>query len=563
LSHEWAHPFGAEGAETVLSMFRPQRYAWTLLCEPNPTGRALLVPARWSIAPLVLADQFAEVVVWESEPRRAGVLGRFFKRLGVPVNVVSAPLDTLLDHNGRYRLVVLEDSYAQLSRTHGSGVARSVSRLLEPGGQCLVVTGNRWGWDNIKRALTFPKRARALADVGGLPSLGGLRRALRDASLAAQRVYGLYPDHRDTEEMLGWNRSLPLHRNRGAARILDRLGLVKWVHHGLAVVAGHDTAGSSFIDGLLRHLRESLALNATPEISDCRFQEIGALLAFVRLPGNREGVLRVALSKLAQVRMERAGDILEALRTRAPELYALAPPQLAAGVFHGRTYTLEAKLPGVTAASLMVNPQATRRILESTLELLASLNQVERRSHHVDQGFVERRLGPWFATMQRYVGGCSDRLEKIYGHLTHAFRGLDLPLVWAHGDLNVDNMLLDPRDLTLTGVIDWDHGTREGLPLHDLLHFLLSVRRLSGDRPIGDVVVSAMEGRLFEPHERAALTRHGTMLGIPESLRTPLLITYWAQHVGEQLDEAAGQLTESWIDNNFRIPLERIGGLVG
>ena len=253
------------------------------------------------------------------------MLARFFKRLGVSVNVVTVPLDTLLDHNGRYRLVVLEDSYAQLSRTHGRRVARSVSRLLEPGGQCLVVTGNRWGWDHVKRAFTFSKRVRAVADVADLPSLGGLQRALRDASLAAQRVYGLYPDHRGTEEILGWNRSLPLHRNRGAARLLDRLGLVKWMHHGLAVVAGQDTVGSSFIDGLLRRLRESLALHTTPEIRDCRFREIGALLAFVRLPGNREGVLRVALSKLAQVRMERAGDFLNALRTRAPELYALAP----------------------------------------------------------------------------------------------------------------------------------------------------------------------------------------------------------------------------------------------
>jgi hypothetical protein len=514
------------------------------------------------MAPLVLADQFAELVLWEPEPRRAAVLARVFERLGAPVTLIAAPLEELLAHQGRYRLVVLEDSYARLSRMAGGDVARAVARLVEPGGQCLVVTGNRWGWSNVKRACMFPKGGQASPDVGRLPSLGGLQRALRRASLNVQRVYCLYPDHRETEEMFGWNGSLPSHLNHGPARILDRLGLVKRTHNGLAVVAGHETIGGGFLDRLLEHVRERLALGATPEIGECRVQAIGTVLAFLRLPGGSQGVLRVALSTLARGRIERAGRMLDALGRRAPGLGALAPAQLDAGVFHERTYALEAKLPGVTAVRLMGAPEAAARVLEATVDFLAALNRVDRRAYRVDDAFAQQRLRPSFANMRRHFGPCSGRLDRIYDHLLRALRGHDLPLVWAHGDLNVGNVLLDGEGRTIAGIIDWDHGTQEGLPLHDLLHFLLSIRRLREDRRIGEVVVTAMEGRLFGPQERAALTRLAAVLEIPEGLVNPLLITYWAQHVAEQLDDTASQLTPAWIDDNFRTPLRRIAELV-
>jgi SAM-dependent methyltransferase len=162
----------AERREAVLRMFSARGYEWSFLCPADPAKRAFLIPAPWSITPLILAGRFAELVVWEPEPRRAELLRHFYKDLRLPVRVLNGPLDRLADHTERYGVVALEDSFAHFPDRVPEDVIRWAARLLEPDGQCCVVTASRLGRSTFKGdVVSVARRVRQLLrDSHPLPS---------------------------------------------------------------------------------------------------------------------------------------------------------------------------------------------------------------------------------------------------------------------------------------------------------------------------------------------------------------------------------------------------------
>jgi aminoglycoside phosphotransferase (APT) family kinase protein len=126
----------------------------------------------------------------------------------------------------------------------------------------------------------------------------------------------------------------------------------------------------------------------------------------------------------------------------------------------------------------------------------------------------------------------------------------------------VKNVLFEPGEMRLSGVIDWDLSKEFGLPLQDLLHFILSNHRRRHGWCIGQAVVRALEGELFDADERSALERYLQLLGLHETLFAPLLVMYWAQHVACQFEDRAALPTQTWSEENFFEPLRNIRLLI-
>lgn len=550
----------AEKREAVLRMFSTQGFEWSFLCHADPAKRALIIPAAWSVTPLMLSAHFAEIVVWEPEPRRAEFLRQYYGNLGLAVRVINRPLDGLADHAERYSVVALEDSFME----HGDRLPRKIvgwaARLLEPDGQCCVVTANRLGLSRLKSgALTTARRLGQLSrSRHPPPTLDGLRRKLRRASLQVQSTYSFYPNHRQPREILGWSGALPRHMRGPVFGLLDRLGLIARIHNGFIVIAGRQRLAPGLVEQLLIRVGAALGLEAVPAVEGCLVRGLGVLLFFLNLSSQGHGVLRLAVHQAGARRMQNSRRVLTLLAEKAPLIHALAPKQLTSGTLGDALYTLEQKLSGVTAAEILTTTRSDDYVLEGALQFLKALSQVHSEPRQVNAEFVADYVKPVFSILGQHDPQLASEVKDIEAFVVRRTEGHELPLIWVHEDFNTKNVLFQPAEKKLTGVIDWDTSRELGLPLVDLFHFLLSIYRERHGWSIGDVVVRALEDKLFDPYERTILERYCETLGLHEKLRDPLLVMYWAQEVARWLREAGSLLTPTWLERNYYNPLRTI-----
>jgi aminoglycoside phosphotransferase (APT) family kinase protein len=555
---------GAEQREAVLKMFSAQGYEWSFLCPMNREKRALLVPSSWSMTPLLLSDHFAELVVWDPEPRRAELLRNFYTSLDLRVHVIADSLRCLADRSERYSVVALEDSLATSTSGLHDDIVKCIVRLLEPDGQCCVVTANRLGVSRLRSSeLNWGQRLTQLMEYRqSLPTVDGLRRRIRNASLATQRSYFFYPDHREPREILGWNRALPSRFSSGFFRWLDRIGLLARVHDGFMVVAGHEQLAPSFVEQLMICLGEELGLKAVPKVDQCRVQRTGVLLFFTDLADEGTGVLRVPLRQEGVTRIESSRRVMALLAERAPQICSVAPEQLAAGELLDRPYTLERKITGVTAAEIIGKSGTAVHVLEGALQFLCALGKVHTVVRQIDDRFLADHIKPVFSLLRQHHQQLSSDFHEVETALIRNTAGHEIPLIWRHGDFNVNNVLFHPTNIDVAGVVDWEEGRALGLPLQDLLHFILSVHRQRHGWSIGQAVIRALEGRLLDIDEQSAIERYCDKLALSQALFVPLLVMHWAEHACSLSKKAGSLLTQKWLEENLFMPLDKIRCLV-
>ena len=124
---------------------------------------------------------------------------------------------------------------------------------------------------------------------------------------------------------------------------------------------------------------------------------------------------------------------------------------------------------------------------------------------------------------------------------------------WAHGDFWTANLLVAGD--RLTGVLDWDGATADGLPLSDLLHLLAHADRESRRLPHGRRCLERL-WPLARRGDDPALLAYCEATELPPDALEPLAVAYWLERVARDLRtfaDRAGRL--AWIDVNVLRPL--------
>ncbi|MGH7042239.1 MAG: phosphotransferase family protein [Acetobacteraceae bacterium] len=115
--------------------------------------------------------------------------------------------------------------------------------------------------------------------------------------------------------------------------------------------------------------------------------------------------------------------------------------------------------------SLAGRPEAGARLSEVLLETLASIHAVDTGVIGLDdlgrpQGFLSRAVTGW---RKRGLAAMEDGTEPLHrevGAWLERRQRPDGPPALLHNDFKLDNLILDPRDLSAVAVVDWDQGTR-------------------------------------------------------------------------------------------------------
>ncbi len=137
--------------------------------------------------------------------------------------------------------------------------------------------------------------------------------------------------------------------------------------------------------------------------------------------------------------------------------------------------------PGLVIRSTMPpelagRPEVGARLSQVLLETLAAIYGVDAEAIGLGdlgrpQGFLGRAVAGWRKRGLAAMEDGTDRLHRAVGEWLELNEVPDGAPALLHNDFKLDNMILNPRDLSPVGVVDWDQGTR-GDPLFDFATLL-------------------------------------------------------------------------------------------
>ena len=167
-------------------------------------------------------------------------------------------------------------------------------------------------------------------------------------------------------------------------------------------------------------------------------------------------------------------------------------------------------------AELAARPGLGDRLSAVLLETLAAIHAVDTAAVGLDdlgrpQGFLARAVAGW---RKRGMAALEDGTEAVHtalGAWLEQHTVPDGPPALLHNDFKLNNMILDPRDLSPVAVVDWDQGTR-GDPLFDFAT-LLSYWVHTDDPPaLHDMAQMPADEGHFWPRQQA-VARYAALSG--------------------------------------------------
>jgi aminoglycoside phosphotransferase len=270
------------------------------------------------------------------------------------------------------------------------------------------------------------------------------------------------------------------------------------------------------------------------------------------------GLLKVGASARGSLQLQRQAAVLAALHgeDRLGPWREMLPRLLGEIVVDGRYCLVETRVPGQDARVALADP-ARRTGL--TAMALATVGQLHRRTAtpvRINDAVLAHLLGGPIGTVRAAVsqrtGQVLDRLGRELGAGLH---GRVVATGWVHGDYCPDNILIG-ADGSVSGIVDWAQGDHRGLPILDLVSFLLSSEVTVGEGELGAVVCRWRGTR--QASTKLLLEAHEALGGDPLDIDVLVLLA-WLQHVANNLFKSRRYASNPvWLHRNVHSVLKEV-----
>jgi len=451
---------------------------------------------------------------------------------------------------------------------------RELRRILKPDGQLMVAIENRLGYeyftgrpDHHSGLLYASLMPRLLANVYSIVSARrpyrtythsyfGAKRLFAAAGFPALEFYGLTPGYSGLTDILPADTPrhfwAPLPAPTWKARLKRSLYFVP----AYGIVGGRDRAArASMLDRVLAEIAASLKLEPREiKVSWLRISEKDKTILSLKCPG-RDAVVKIPCAGNTAAGEKVHWNALQRLRL-IPGASALVPAPLACGSIQGIAYYVESAVPGRPLRERVTESNRAQwaRAIGDFLEALnPGLGRVDPRP--LDAEAFERLVAEPIGRLRQAVpddGKCAAAL----GYFRDRLYGVPMRLGFTHGDLTRSNVFV--HNGALSGVIDWEYASEQGLAALDAIAYVESNQRLlePGTR-IGDNFASLAAERWPSAAELELLRRAYLACGIDPALHAVLCHLGWLHHVAHQL-ETIRRFSSEFVEGTVRPLLSRI-----
>lgn len=429
----------------------------------------------------------------------------------------------------------------------GGALARAFASL-RPGGWLYLELGGR-AWP-----------------PSGRPPGGGLARDLLRAGFEDVGLTWPWPDHERTRRIVPLGGRAPhlalaqaddaagLRLAGAGARALDRLGLLGAVVPAVGAFARRPGPGVGAAPGLAGAILADpdrwgiVGLDLPSQLADLDWLLLTPRFRTSRhvvLLGGRAGSGRPAFAaKLARTpgdaaALSHTASILERLAATGDPVRGAVPRLLANDAWAGHPLLVTTYVPGKPLSPAVVREDRDR-YARAILEWLFHLPQEEGP---MGAGAWSAELvEPALATLEA-LAAVSPPLRELAGRARRAlepWRDTAIRRVFEHGDLSHPNLLWSTR--RGLGVIDWESGRPDGLPLHDLTFSLTYLAGAAAGARASEEIVSAFGAATLaaDGWARPLLREYGERMALPAGAVAPLVVAAWVRLLGRLPERAFG-----------------------
>jgi hypothetical protein len=255
--------------------------------------------------------------------------------------------------------------------------------------------------------------------------------------------------------------------------------------------------------------------------------------------GEQALFVKLPLVHFAETRLRKQDEMLSYLHRReiwqrfAPPPQKFFPKILDRGEFEGQAYFLESRVKGAPLSRLQVPQEVFRKVCDTLFFFWHQVQTCCGAPVHVDRGrfaqFFQQplsQLAEWAQPPQPY----QEILRKLEDFFAAWFNGQRVFLGLVHGDFSTKNILANPKNFELGGIIDWDMATRQSIPLLDVLHFFVRLDPGSFREAPPKIAM-----RLIKPDTQAwhwpYLQSALTKFGYEEKALPAAVAYYWVQRL--------------------------------
>ena len=258
-------------------------------------------------------------------------------------------------------------------------------------------------------------------------------------------------------------------------------------------------------------------------------------------------VLKLPVSHVGELSRRREMATLASLHAdpRTERWSVAAPSVLSHGTLGDRVWSRETDLPSRSGVEALAEGLRPHALLLGGAALVSGLHRATAVQRTVDTD----RFQAWVVDPARAVASaCPEAargLDELVATLHPVLAGATVTVSRTHGDVSPANLRVD-RDGAVTGLVDWEAASVEGLPEIDLLGLIASTRSLVDTREYGEVV-DALLHRPWNEEEVAVLDA-GPNRHLP---RSALVLVAWLHHVATNVtksDAYAGN--RAWVVRN-------------
>jgi len=432
---------------------------------------------------------------------------------------------------------------------------RELRRIVKPGGQLFVAIENRWNHEyftgrpdhhsGLKYGSLLPRGIANLYSIARRRqpyrtytyALPEFRRLFASAGFPRQACLGLTPGYSSLAEVIPVDAPPPFWRAGATSTLKERIRRHRLFVPAFGMIAqASGNASASLLARLLAHLEAERPALAPIEIAACVISGKDKVV----LRGTARGepcILRLPAGRQAEEDESRAWFMLEQLAAR-PALADRVPRPIVRGAFQRIGYFLESAVAGEPLS------KAQRSLSRA---LLAGMVGDFLRVLHAP-GATHVPLVPGSASFSALVGEPIARMRRagveplrcasLEKALAARLAGRDWPVGLQHGDFGVHNLFTD--NARISGLIDWEYATAQGLPALDAVNYLESMQRLaSPSSSLKENVARLAKWDWPCAEELDMLRAFYRQLAIDPACHPLLCDLAWLGHLGRQLATTA------------------------
>lgn len=380
------------------------------------------------------------------------------------------------------------------------GVLKELRRVLKDDGQLFIAIENRLNHEYFKgrpdhhSGLKYGSlMPRLLANLYSIArkrtpyrtytySFIGYKRLLRQAGFANVEVYGLSKGYSHLEEIIPLETMSSWHPQRPGS-FKERLKRNRYLVPAYGLLA---SAAAKPWPRLQDRLFAQLSNQLEEKLGSASLKALEYLVSdkdklhIKSTWGKQNIIIKIPLNHSAIFSEQQNANILECMQGSAKISSIRSPVPWARGETGGLHYFAEERLTGTPLRNVLLKRGRTA-LLPVISELLDELNPGPPVVHTLSGDLYDIQVTRRLENLFRVVEDASVR-ETLLAYFRERLYGIEVSVGLTHGDFSLSNILTN--DSRVSGLIDWEAGSLEGLPIIDAISYLESVHYLfhPGDR---------------------------------------------------------------------------------